>query len=239
MRIAILLTDTDDSDFARAYPDDAEKFRRLLQPLRPGWEFTTYPVKDGIFPASIDAFEGLLVTGSPASVHDARDWIMRLFDLIRQARARRTPMIGACFGQQAIATALGGKVAANPDGWGLGAVTTTFSSWRSYMTPRHETLRLYCAHNERVVALPEGGVALGRDPIAEISAFALDDGVFCTQHHPEMQPDYVAALIDRMADAIDAPTLSRARQSLAGGAQGAEFAVWMANFYDAAVAAGR
>ena len=48
MRIAILLTDVDDSDFTRSFPNDAEKFRRLLQPLRPHWEYAIYSVKDNI-----------------------------------------------------------------------------------------------------------------------------------------------------------------------------------------------
>lgn len=234
MKIAILLTDVDDSDFTRSFPDDADKFRRLLHPLRPEWSFVTYPVKDGIFPADISAYDGILITGSPASVHDDRPWIPVLFDLIREADRRRIPMVGACFGHQAIATALGGCVAKNDAGWGLGATTTTFVRHLDWMRPRHRAIRLYCAHNEQVVKLPEGAIVLGYDPIAPVSAFAIGGHVLCTQHHPEMTADYVAGLLDYIEGDIDPEVMARARWSTAGGAEGTKFAGWIAAFYEAA-----
>lgn len=239
MKIAILLTDIDDSQFTRSFPDDAEKFRRLLQPLRPDWSFVTYPVKDGVFPASVLAYDGVIITGSPASVHDDRPWITRLFSLIREAHEARLPVFGACFGQQAIAMALGGWVARNAKGWGLGVTTTTFTAHLPWMTDKHHALRIYCAHNEQVVRLPEGALVLGHDPIADVSAFALGDHILATQHHPEMTPDYVAGLLDYIEADIDPAVMTRARQSIAGGAEGHKFAVWIADFLSAASAARR
>ena len=235
MKIAILLTDVDDSDFGRSFPDDAEKFRRLLQPIRPDWQFVTWPVKDGFFPKSVGDYGGLLITGSPASVHDDRPWIPMLFDLIREAHARRIPMTGFCFGHQAIATALGGKVARNDVGWALGVTLTTFSQYLGWMKPRYDQLRLYCAHNEQVVELPQGAIVLGHDPIAPVSAYAIGEHILCTQHHPEMTPDYMAGLLDHSADLVDPDVLKRARQSAADGAQGSMFAAWIVNFFEAAV----
>lgn len=68
-RIAILLTSTDTSDFARRHPDDGQKFTTLLQPLRPDWQFDVISVKDGVFPSSVDSYDGYVITGSPASVN--------------------------------------------------------------------------------------------------------------------------------------------------------------------------
>ena len=237
MKIAILLTDVDDSDFTRSFPHDAEKFRRLLQPLRPDWEFVTYAVKDGVFPARLTDHDGVLITGSPASVHGDHPWIPRLFDLIREANALRLPLFGACFGHQAITTALGGRVARNTGGWGLGATTTVFTRHLDWMDPKHDRLRFYCAHNEQVVELPRGAVVLGHDPIAAVSAFALGDHILCTQHHPEMTPDYVAGLLDYLEGDIEPQVVARARASAEAGAQGALFAGWIAGFYEAAHAA--
>ncbi|MFZ1816268.1 MAG: type 1 glutamine amidotransferase [Rhizobiaceae bacterium] len=236
MKIAILLTDVDDSEFSRSFPNDAEKFRRLLQQSRPDWHFVTYPVKDNIFPAQVDAYDGYLITGSPASVHDDLPWIARLFDLIREAHALRLPMVGACFGHQAIATALGGRVARNDKGWGLGATTTTFTHHAHWMRQAHESIRLYCAHNEQVVELPTGAVVIGHDPIAPVSAFILGDHILATQHHPEMTPDYVAGLLDYMAPDLEPGVLEAARRAIAGGAQGHMFAGWIVDFYEAASA---
>ncbi len=237
MKIAILLTDVDDSDFTRSFPDDAEKFRRLLQPLRQDWDFVTYPVKDGIFPADITVYDGAVITGSPASVHDDRPWIGQLFTMIRQAHEARVPMFGACFGQQAIAMALGGWVARNQQGWGLGVTTTTFTKHLPWMSEKHPSLRFYCAHNEQVVQLPEGALVLGHDPIAEVSAFAMGEHILATQHHPEMTPDYVDGLLDYIEADIDPAVMVRARQSVAGGAQGQVFAKWIVDFLSAASAA--
>ncbi|MEZ5870277.1 MAG: gamma-glutamyl-gamma-aminobutyrate hydrolase family protein [Nitratireductor sp.] len=235
MKIAILLTDVDDSAFTHSFPNDGEKFARLMSPIRPNWHYTVYPVKDGIFPADISIYDAIVITGSPASVHDDLPWIPRLFDLIRAAHARKMPMIGACFGHQAIATALGGRVAKNTLGWGLGATTTTFVRHLDWMNPAHAELRLYCAHNEQVVELPEGAIVLGHDPIAPVSAFAIGDHILATQHHPEMTPDYVAGLLDYIADDIDPLVMAKARLSVENGADGEKFAAWMIDFIEAAV----
>ncbi len=63
--IGILLTCVDDSEFARRFPDDGEKFRRLLQPLLPDWTFTIIAVKDNVFPEHVSDYDGYIITGSP------------------------------------------------------------------------------------------------------------------------------------------------------------------------------
>ena len=85
MQIAILMTNTDESDFAKERPKDGEKWTNLLAPLRPDWEFPVYSVKDGEFPDDVSGFDGIIVTGSPASVHDGEPWIDRLLEMIRQS----------------------------------------------------------------------------------------------------------------------------------------------------------
>lgn len=81
---------------------------------------SVFAVKDGIFPKDITAFDGVIITGSPASVHDDMPWVAPLLDQIREAFQSETPIFGACFGHQAIAVALGGGVTHNPKGWAFG-----------------------------------------------------------------------------------------------------------------------
>ena len=50
MHIAILATNTDESDFSQRYPLDGAKFIALLAPLRPAWRFSVHVVKDSDFP---------------------------------------------------------------------------------------------------------------------------------------------------------------------------------------------
>ncbi len=73
-------------------------------------------------PASVDGFDGLVVLGAAPSVNDAdiAHWFVPETDLIRDADARGVPVLGVCFGAQALAVSLGGTVrrAERPEvGW--------------------------------------------------------------------------------------------------------------------------
>ena len=133
------MTNTDESAFAQAWPRDGDKFVALIEALRPTWGFSIFAVKDGVFPADLVAFDGFIIMGGPAWVHDDAPWIAVLLAQIRQISALGIPMFGACFGHQAIAMASGGTVGPNPGGWVLGRVDTTMNG-----TP----MRLYAAQCE-------------------------------------------------------------------------------------------
>lgn len=231
-KIGILLTSNDTSDFARRFPDDGEKFIALLAPLRPDWTFEVIRVKDNVFPESPDAFDGYIITGSPASVNGSEVWIARLMEFIRMLSDRRINVFGACFGHQAIAVALGGTVAVSPKGWGLGIAKTHFAKTAPWMQPAHCELTLYAAHGEQVTKLPEGAVVLGGDEFCPVGAYRIGDHVFATEYHPEMTPDFIAALIDELDDDLDKATIGRAKASLAMPDQGKDFAQWIVNFLE-------
>jgi hypothetical protein len=54
----------------RAFPERRTKGGSAAATLRPDWSFEVVPVKDGVLPASPEAFDGYVITGSPASVND-------------------------------------------------------------------------------------------------------------------------------------------------------------------------
>ena len=205
MHIAILMTNTDESVFAQAWPKDGDKFSALIAKLRPDWEFSVFTVKDGVFPADLMAYDGFIITGSPASVHDDTPWVAMLLAQIRQIADLGTPMFGACFGHQAIAMALGGTVGANPSGWVLGHVETTMKG---------APIGLYAAHCEQVLELPPGAVALGGNRDCPIGSFACGTTILTTQYHPEMTPDFMGALVDHLDGNLPAPVIAMARASL-------------------------
>lgn len=205
MHIAILMANTDESTFAQGHPKDGEKFQALLADHAPGWRFSVFSVKDGVFPDDPAAFDGFLITGSPASVNDSDPWIARLFDLIRAIAALDRPLFGACFGHQAIAAAMGGEVGANPGGWVLGLVDTEMGG-----TP----LSLYAAHREQVLRLPDGAVANGGNSDCLIGSFRLGPRILTTQYHPEMTPGFIAALVEELGGKLPPDVISRARASL-------------------------
>ena len=205
MHIAVLMANTDESKFAARHPKDGSKFETLLHELRPDWRVSVYSVKDGQFPADGARYDGWIITGSPASVHDSAPWVGQLFALIRRLVATGQPLFGACFGHQAIAKALGGVVGYNPSGWVFGLTETEMEG---------QPISLYAAHKEQVLTLPEGAVVRGGNADCPVGSFAIGDKVLTTQYHPEMTPEFIAALVQELSADLPAPVIDKARRSL-------------------------
>lgn len=225
MHIAILMTNTDESAFAARWPKDGEKFASLLGRLRPDWQFSVFAVKDGHFPDSPQGFDGFLITGSPASVHDLDPWIGNLLALIRLIVAQGLPLFGACFGHQAIAMALGGVVGKNPGGWVLGLAKTKMEG---------APIRLYAAHNEQVLSLPEGAEPLGGNTDCPFGAFRVGERVLTTQYHPEMTPEFITALVEHLRGKLPEAVIEQARASLSDTADTNRITDRIIAFFEAA-----
>lgn len=236
MHLAILMANTDESAFAAAHPRDGAKFSALIRSVRPDWTCRVFAVKDREFPEDISAFDGVMITGSPASVHDPDPWIADLLALIRDIVAARLPLFGACFGHQAIALALGGQVGRNPGGWVFGRTETRITDPAPWMDPLPQVTGLYAAHVEQVTAMPAQARALTASAECPIGGLAIGSHVYTTQYHPEMTPGFIAALIEHLADDKPADVISRARASLALPADTRPFAESIARFFEQAKA---
>jgi len=223
MHIAVLVANTDESAFAQGHPKDGAKFASLLQGARPDWQVSSFSVKDGEFPATDARFDGWIITGSPASVHDSDAWLGRLFGLIRAIVAQGTPLFGACFGHQAIAVALGGVVGDNPGGWVFGAVDTVMEG---------QKIRLYAAHREQVLAVPKGAVVLGGNAECAVGSFAIGRSVLTTQYHPEMTHSFMTALVAEYAKKLPTAVATRAQASLDIEADRDVIAARMVRFFE-------
>ena len=233
LRIAVLLTNNDTSVFAAHFPNDGQKVVQLLQPLRPDWTYEVVPVKDGVLPSSPADFDGYVITGSPASVNDdSLPWVAQLLDFIRAVDAARQPLVGLCFGHQAVARALGGQVARNAAGWGLGTAATLWQAERPWMQPAQITTTLMAAHNEQVTRMPEGAECLGGSDFCPIGSMQIGQHIWTTQYHPEMPQVFMQALLGYLADKLDTHTMARAHASLQQAADVPLFGLWMAQFIE-------
>lgn len=232
MHIAILMTNTDESDFAQRHPKDGAKFTRLVHLVRPDWVLTSFDVKDGVFPADISAFDGVIITGSPASVHDTAPWVGRLMQVIKDLYAARIPMFGACYGHQAIALALGGAVDANPDGWVFGLTTSTLTHRAAWMRDLPDPLFQYGAHVEAVTRLPEGGEVISTSDRCATTGFRIGKAVYTTQNHPEMTDDFIAALIEEYDAKLPQGVGAQARGSLTQPVDQVAYAQSIARFFE-------
>ena len=233
LRLAILLTNNDTSAFASHFPNDGEKVVQLLQPLRPNWSYEVVPVKDGVLPASPEAYDGYIITGSPASVNDdGLAWLGPLLDFIRAVHASCQPLVGLCFGHQAVARALGGQVVRNAAGWGLGTAPTYRQAARPWMTPPQACTTLMAAHNEQVTRMPEGAECLGSSDFCPIGSMQIGQHIWTSQFHPELPKIFMQALLGYLADKLDAETVACAHASLTKAADVPLFGHWMAQFFE-------
>ncbi len=232
MHIAILMTNTDESDFADQHPKDGEKWRALLSPLDTDCILSVYAVKDGEFPdRALSDFDGLIVTGSPASVLEDAAWHQQLAETIRQAYADKVPLFGACYGHQAIALALGGEIGTNAQGWSFGTTDTDVHTPPPWMDGFTGPIIVHTAHEEQVSLLPPNAQTyMGRSD-CPIGGFTIGTHVFTTQYHPEIDTDFMTALIDELDGVKPAAVIKAARASMTQTPQNALFAKWIMQFF--------
>lgn len=234
MRLAILMTNTDESEFAHRFPKDGEKFAALIHSVRPDWVCESYSVKDGVFPEQLDGYDGIIITGSPASVRDSDPWVARLLQTIRDAFGAKIPLFGACFGHQAIALALGGKIADNPNGWSFGLVETEVQSPKQWMRSLGSKFNQFAAHNEVVEVPPDNAEVLTTAPGVACNGFAIGTGVYTTQNHPEISRGFFTALLDEYENKLPTDVMKKARQSMSRQDDNLAFAETVAAFFEQA-----
>ena len=237
MRLAILITNTDFSNFAKRHPHDGEKFAAMIQSRRSNWRCDWFWACKGALPSDPDAFDGFIVTGSPASVTEDAPWMLALTAFLRDRLSDNTPIFGACFGHQLIARALGSAIVRNPDGWGHGRLDVRQVGDAPWLGAVPETFSLYGSHIEQVDVAPPGADVVLRGPGCPVAGFARGCTLFTVQHHPEMSPEFIAALVEEYADYVGDEVTRAARASLSQPADNVAFAEAVCRFFEGAVAA--
>lgn len=228
--VAIYLTNTDKSDFAANHDTDAVKVIKRLAGVGAAYDYAVFNVTAGEFPADPVGFDAVIITGSPAFVDDPHGWIATLLDHIRKIVAAKTPLVGLCFGHQAVIAAMGGKVG-RKDTWIFGGAEFDVIEQRPWMDPPSDRLKLYAANTAQVTRLPEGFDLLGGSTACPIALTALGDHVFTTQFHPEMSDTFIHDLVEEYVDEIG-DGIAEARASIIDPAQGPLFGLWMRRFIE-------
>ncbi|MEJ6501140.1 MAG: hypothetical protein QNL16_00605 [Rhodobacterales bacterium] len=228
--VAIYHANNDVSEFTQRNESDATKVKNILIAAGAQFDYAVFDLPFGDFPADPTAFDAVIITGSPAFVEDGDEWILRLFADIRIMVAAKIPLIGLCFGHQAILSALGSEVVKTST-WICGATDFDVFQNRPWMQPTQSRVRLYAANLAQANNLPSGFDLLGGSELCPIALTALGDYIFTTQFHPEMDSDYVADLIEEMAPLLGAQ-LDDCRSSIVKGAEGALFGQWARRFIE-------
>jgi GMP synthase-like glutamine amidotransferase len=149
-------------------------------------------------PGRLDDYDGIAVFGGGMNVadQDRLPWLTGEIELLRDALAAGTPLIGVCLGAQLLVEAAGGevhRVEAPEIGWFeverlpasdddpvVGALPARFTAfqWHSY-----------------ACRLPAGAVELARSPVCP-QAFVLGGSAWGVQFHPEVTPDILEEWFD-------------------------------------------
>lgn len=232
IKLGILQTNHDKSvEVGDAFPDDAHRFRDLFDEQEERFKYRIYMTIGGEVPADIDEQDAFLITGSPLSVLDDHAFMPDLLEFIRKCDAAKKPLLGACFGHQAIALALGGKVERANLGWNVGIEPTKYQKTKPWMVPAQSELPLYVFHEDQVTELPDGCELLGTSTRCPVSSFSKGDHIFTTQAHPEFSEDFMRCVLDATKAKLPADELSRIYKSLEQQQGGDLFARWATQFF--------
>jgi len=225
MKLAILETGYPPGDLASRFGDYPAMFADMLGP---GFEIESFDVQAGDFPDPGN-HQAVLITGSPAGVYEELDWLPGLFDFIRAANDSR--MIGVCFGHQAMAAALGGRVEKSDKGWGAGLHHYAIDRVEPWMD-EVETIAAPASHQDQVVLQPPNTEVLISSAFTPYAGLAWTDRpAISLQFHPEFSPDFAKALIAERYDRVPDPDAAIA--SLDAPNDSARVAGWIRRFLKA------
>ena len=162
-------------------------------------------------------------------MYETDPWIARLLAWIPKARGT-APMAGICFGHQAIAQALGGRVEKSGKGWGIGLHRYEVQHRTPWMDGA-ASVTLPASHQDQVVQPPPGATTTLASPFCPHAGLDYGDAT-SLQAHPEFTPDFAVALLHSRADRYG-PAAQPAIESYAAPNDCARVAAWLQRFFAA------
>ena len=137
-------------------------------------------------------FEHLVVLGSSSSVNDGHAWIGAELGWLRRANAAGVPVLGICFGAQALCVASGGRVERSPRseiGW------VRIETRDPGLIPAGPWLEF---HDDRCLP-PAGARVLARNELC-VQAYAIGRDL-AVQFHPEVDGEQLKRWLNMGGDA--------------------------------------
>ncbi len=154
---------------------------------------------------ALNAYRGVVVTGSAAMVTDRAPWSVETAGYLSEAVKADVPVLGVCYGHQLLADAMGAPVDWNPLGRQIGSVIVTLTEegcTDPLFSGMPRQLTVQVSHSQSVLALPPSLTLLAESPRDSRHAFRVRGArAWGIQFHPEFDADVTRAYIrERMAD---------------------------------------
>ncbi len=137
----------------------------------------------------VDSANGIILSGGPESVTSENTPVVPDFVI-----ERKIPVLGICYGMQALAIKLGGKVNES-DQREFGLAHVTVQQENKLFAHAHDDvnengqhiLDVWMSHGDKVTALPAGFTSIASTPSAEFAAIAdFEREIYGLQFHPEV-----------------------------------------------------
>ena len=222
MKLAILETGRPPAALAARFGDYPAMFATMLGPE---FDLEVFDVSAGKLPSNGE-HDAYLITGSSAGVYDDLPWIAPLLRFIRSVADKK--LVGICFGHQAMAAALGGKVEKSGKGWGMGLQRYQVDRTQPWMDGDRE-VAVPASHQDQVIIQPPNTQVVASSEFTPFAVFAWTDRpAISFQFHPEFEPDYAKALIAERHDRTPNPDTAIA--SLDAPNDRARVAEWIRRF---------
>ncbi len=180
LRIAVLDASHGDADTKR-------NFRRELS-----GSLAEFDVTSGSLPATFD-YDGVVVTGSRASVYWDEPWIEPTKAWVAAAIEREIPTLGICWGHQLLADVLGGEVRSMGE-YEIGYREIEHNGDSPLFTGVDQRFTAFTTHSDEVVTLPPGATPLAENDYSN-HGFRKDH-VFGVQFHPEYDQQTARAIVE-------------------------------------------
>lgn len=230
MKIGILETGEPPANLERRFGRYKDMFQDLLGA---DYRMTNYNVVGGQLPEAPEAEQAYIVTGSPAGVYDAFEWIEELTTFLRETKGR-AKLVGICFGHQIMAEAFGGRVEKSQRGWGIGLHRYDVRHAASWMDPVN-AFAIPVSHQDQIVEQPPQSRIVASSPFTPFGALEYrDQPAISFQCHPEFDPAFAEALIEHRRARL--PDADAAIASLQAPNDRPLVAGWLRRFLDGSAA---
>ncbi|MFT7486239.1 MAG: GMP synthase (glutamine-hydrolyzing) [Candidatus Paceibacteria bacterium] len=164
----------------------APNFRALLE----GAPSTTVRLVREPAPVDLSGYRGILITGSRANIPDPEPWMEGLFELVHRAQQLEVPLLGICFGHQAIAAAIGGPGAVRTAPRGeLGWNKIEVGRATPILAGLDKSFTCFVSHFDEVSPDTEGLEVFASSQDCAVQGFQVrGQRTWGLQFHPEMDP---------------------------------------------------